>query len=89
MEMKFNEEDKQKLIDFLIMVADKAIFNLNTSEIINYFQLIQHMQRTILPKINANILEIRKVHNPAPIAAEQQQESQPQAEQQQKSSKRK
>jgi hypothetical protein len=88
-EMKFNEEDKQKFIDFLNMIADKATFNLNTSEIINYFKLIQHMQVSILPKINANILEIKKIHNPTPIAAEQQQESQPQAEQQQKSSKRK
>lgn len=89
MDMKFNEDDKQKFIDYLNMIADKATFNLNTNEVISYFKLIQYMQASILPKINANILEIRKVHNPAPIVAEQQQqEAQPQTEQQ-KSNKRK
>ena len=83
MEMKFNEEDKQKFIDFLNMVADKATFNLNTTEIISYFKLIQHMQVSILPKINANILEIRKVHAPVPIVETEQ----PQAEQAKKKGK--
>jgi hypothetical protein len=62
MEMKFNEDDKQKFIEYINFVAKNAVFNgLNTTEIINYFKMLQHVQQTILPKINANILEIIKV----------------------------
>jgi len=61
---KFNEEDKQNFISFLNMVAEKAKFELNTSEIIKYFKLLAHMQQHIVPKIEANILEIKKVHEP-------------------------
>jgi hypothetical protein len=61
MENKFTEEDKQKVIDFLNMVAKHASFNLSTSEIIDYFKLLDHMQKSIVPKIDANIFEIKKV----------------------------
>lgn len=60
-ENKFNEQDKQKFIEFLNMVAKNAQFNVNTTELINYFKLLQHMQTQILPKIDANILEVKKV----------------------------
>lgn len=61
MENKFTEEDKQKTIDFLNMVAKHASFNMNTNELINYFKLLAHMQKSIVPKIDANIFEIKKV----------------------------
>jgi len=60
-EMNFKEEDKQKFIDFLNMIAKNARFDLNTSEVIQYFKLLSHMQQKIIPKIEANILEVVKV----------------------------
>jgi hypothetical protein len=60
-ELKFNEADYQKASEFLNMVAKTATFSLNTVELINYFKLLAHMQQFILPKINANILEVIKV----------------------------
>jgi len=58
---KFNEEDKEKVVEFLNLVAKHAKFEMKTDEIIKYFKALAHMQQTILPKINANILEIKKV----------------------------
>lgn len=59
--MKFNEEDKKNFIDFLNIIAQNAEFKLNTQEIIQYFKLLSKMQQIILPKIDANILEIKKI----------------------------
>jgi len=61
MKDKFTEDDKQKFIDFLNMVADHAEFKVKTKELVQYFKLLAHMQQAILPKINANILEVLKV----------------------------
>lgn len=60
-ELNFNEEDKQNLIDFLNMTAKHAEFNLKTNELIRYFKLLSHMQQKVLPKIDANILEVKKI----------------------------
>ena len=61
MENKFNEDDKSKVVEFLNTVAKCAKFELNTQELINYFKLLSHMQTVILPKLNANILEVKRV----------------------------
>jgi hypothetical protein len=61
MENKFTEDDKKKVIDYLNRVAKSAKFNLDTMELIEYYQLLSHMQKVILPKIEANILEITKI----------------------------
>jgi hypothetical protein len=61
MEMKFTEEDKKKVINFLNMVAKSAKFEFDTQQVIEYFKLLSHMQQTILPKIEDNILEIKRV----------------------------
>lgn len=61
--LNFNEEDKQKFVEFLNMVAKHAEFKVNTAELIQYFKLLSCMQKTILPKIDANILEIKRVIN--------------------------
>lgn len=58
---KFTEEDKEKVIEFLNNIAKHAKFELNTQELINYFKLLSHMQTVILPKLNANILEVKRV----------------------------
>jgi len=60
-ELKFSDEDKRKVIEFLNMVATHATFELNTSQLINYFKLLSFMQQSILPKIDANVLEIKRV----------------------------
>jgi len=60
-ELKFSEEDKRKVIEFLNMVAKHATFEIKTNDLINYFKLLSFMQQTILPKIDANILEIKRV----------------------------
>lgn len=60
-ELNFNEEDKQKFIEFLNVVAKSATFQVKTEELIAYFKLLAHMQQKILPKIDANILEVKRV----------------------------
>jgi hypothetical protein len=60
-ELLFTEADKQKFIEFLNIVAKCAKFEMNTQEIIEYFKLLSHMQQVMLPKLNANILEVVKV----------------------------
>lgn len=58
MDNKFNEEDVKKVIEFLNTIAVKAKFEMNTQDIIKYFGLLSHMQKSIVPKLQANILEI-------------------------------
>lgn len=60
----FTEDDQSKLIDFLNMVATKAKFEFDTAEVIKYFKLLLHMQKSILPKLNDHILEVKAIHIP-------------------------
>ena len=57
----FSDSDKEKVIEFLNMIAGKAEFNMNTSEVIKYFQLLSYMQNELLPKISDNVFEIVSV----------------------------
>lgn len=72
-ELNITEEDKQKFIDFLNMVAKHAKFDMSTAELIAYFKLLSHMQGKLIPKLDANILELRRV-------IEAQSQEQPKAE---------
>ena len=66
MKNSFTEDDKKKTIEFLNFIAQKAKFNdLNTQDIIAHFKLLSFMQQVLLPKIDANILEIVKVVEPS------------------------
>ena len=58
MDNKFNEEDVKKMIEFLNTIAVKAKFEMNTQDIIRYFGLLSHMQKSIIPKLQANVLEV-------------------------------
>ena len=60
-DMNFTEEDKQKVIDMLNMVAKCAEFTFKTEDVINYYRLLAHIQTKVLPKIDANILEVKRV----------------------------
>lgn len=70
-ELSFKEDDRQKFVEFLNIIAKNAVFTLKTDEIISYFRLLSHMQQSILPKINANILEIIKVSEAKPEEVKQ------------------
>lgn len=61
MENKFKDEDKEKIVKFLNMVATKAEFKMNTKEVIDYFKLLSYMQQELLPKIDANIFEVKSI----------------------------
>lgn len=61
MQNKFTEEDKKRLVEFINIVASKGEFKLNTQEVIKYFKLLSFVQQELLPKIDANIMEITKV----------------------------
>jgi len=62
MKHNFTEDDKKKVIDFLNAIATKASFNeMNVQDVISFFKLLSHMQTVILPKIDANILEVLRV----------------------------
>lgn len=59
---KFTEDDKAKVVEFLNFIATKASFpNWKTEDSIKHFKLLAHMQQVILPKIDANILEVGTV----------------------------
>lgn len=59
---KFTDEDKQKVVEFLNFLAKKSKLNdVSFEETINFFKLLAHMQQQILPKIDANIFEIKKI----------------------------
>ena len=60
----FSEEDKQKVVDFLNIVAKHAEFKFKTNEVIEYFKLLAYMQQTILPKIDNHILEVKRLVEP-------------------------
>ncbi len=62
--MSFTEDDEKTLVNFMNMVAKHAEFNLKTEDIIKYFNLLAHMQKEILPKLKANILEVKRVVEP-------------------------
>lgn len=64
MDKFFTEDDKAKFINFLNMVAKHGRFDLSTPELIEYFKLLSHMQKVMIPKLDANILEILKVVEP-------------------------
>jgi hypothetical protein len=66
---KFSEEDHKKFVDFLNMVAEKAKFEFNTDDSLKYVRLLSHMQQQILPKMKANILEIKRVVETQPEEA--------------------
>lgn len=76
-DINFNEEDREKVIEFLNMVAKHAKFEMNTVEIVQYFKLLSHMQQKLLPKITENIMEVKRVIQPKEEAtpAEQPQEA--------------
>lgn len=60
-ENAFTESDKQKLIEFLNMVAKHATFSLKTEEVIVYFKLLAHMQQVVVPKVSAHVFEVVRV----------------------------
>jgi len=57
----FNTQDKEKLIAFLNHVTKHATFTHNTVQAIEFFKLLSHMQQVILPKMDANLLEVLSV----------------------------
>ena len=61
----------KKVIDFVNKVAKHAEFKMNTFEIIEYFKLLSHMQQVIIPKIEANIFEVKRVVEATPEAFEE------------------
>jgi hypothetical protein len=64
MNMNFTEEDKNKIISFLNMIAKHSEFTFNTSQLIEYFKLLNFMQVQLLNKVSSNILEVKKVIEP-------------------------
>jgi len=62
LENKFTDEDKAKIVEFLNFIATKAEFNAwKTEDSVKHFKLLAHMQQVILPKIEANIFEVKEV----------------------------
>ena len=60
LENKFKEEDRKKVVNFLNMVTKYARFNVDTTELIEYFQGLSYMHKVVLPKIEANCLEVKQ-----------------------------
>ena len=61
-DLTFSEQDLEQTVGFLNAVARHARFEgMKTEDLIAYFKLLAHMQQKILPKIEANIFEIKRV----------------------------
>jgi hypothetical protein len=59
----FVEKDKQSVIEFLNFVAKYAQFNnMSVQNNIEFYKLLQFMQTILLPKIDNNIFEFKKIH---------------------------
>jgi hypothetical protein len=72
MDKYFKQEDKQKVIEFMNFIGVKAEFNgWKTEDTIKHFGLLSYMQKVILPKIEANILEIKEVVEPEEQTSEE------------------
>lgn len=61
---KWNEKDKENLVEFLNFVSDKAEFKVNTQDVIKYFKLLAWAQQELLKKVEDSVVEITKVHKP-------------------------
>lgn len=61
MKNTFKDEDKKKVVDFLNHIAKHATFEHTVEESIEFFKLLSYMQKELIPKINDNVLEIKKV----------------------------
>ena len=65
MDNKFSAEDKKNIIDFLNLTSKNAKFTVDIPEMIQYHSLLTYMQKVLLPKVEANILEVIAVHEEA------------------------
>lgn len=61
MKNTFKEDDKKKVVDFLNHIAKHAQLTHSVQQSIEFFKLLNYMQTELIPKINDNILEIKKV----------------------------
>jgi len=74
----FTDDDKAKVVKFLNLVAKHAKFEVDTSELIDYFKSLSYMQQVLLHKIDTNILEVKRVIESQEAEAET--ESSPESE---------
>jgi len=76
LENSFSKDDLNKVIEFLNFIATRATFeNWKTEDTIKHFRLLQHMQATIIPKIEAHLFEIERVIQMTPPPADPETES--------------
>lgn len=66
----FSEDDKNKVVQFLNHVAKHATFEHKTNEAIEFYRLLSYMQQNLIPKIDANCLEVKKIIESQQAAAE-------------------
>jgi hypothetical protein len=61
MKNTFKEEDKTKIVKFLNHVANNAKFEHSVMQSIEFVKLLTYMQQELIPKVDSNILEVKKV----------------------------
>lgn len=61
MKNTFKEADKSKVISFLNHIAKHGRFEHTVPEAIEFFHLLTYMQKELLPKIDDNTLEVKRV----------------------------
>lgn len=63
----FTEADQEKAIELLNFVAKNAVFKeLETNQVIEYFKLLSWAQQELVPKLKANVLEVKAVREQKP-----------------------
>ena len=58
----FNEKDAEKLVGLLNFIAKNAKFkDLDVSQVIEFFRLLNWAQTDLLPKVEANIFQVENI----------------------------
>lgn len=63
----FKEKDSENIVKLLNFISDKARFNLDVKETITLYGLMAWAQQDLKPKIDAHVMEVKRVvENPEP-----------------------
>jgi len=60
----FTDKDKEKIISFLNMIAEKGEFKFKVEDSIKFYGLLSYFQTELLKKVDSHILEVKNYIEP-------------------------
>lgn len=61
MNFTWSDKDKANIVDFLNLIAEKGQFTLTVKESIKFYGYLSYLQKDLLSKIDASIVEVISV----------------------------